>query len=128
MRRRPPRLDLELRLRRRSATPAWASLLLRVALAFALIGIALAGHWFDRDGLQDNVDGVISFADVLYFTVITGPLTPVTVAPTVPFVIVEPGCVHGPKPSPVPRIDSAKMWTSTAFCVPSGCGMAPLPM
>src|SRR6185437_843197 len=73
-------------------------------------------------------DTTIFCSPPLYLTVITGPLTPVTVAPTVPFVMVEPGCVHGRKPSPVPRIDSAKMCTSTAFCVPSGCGMAPLPM
>jgi len=31
-------------------------------------------------------------------------------------------------PSPVPRMDSAKMCTSSAFCEPSGCGIAPLPM
>src|SRR6185437_13388198 len=73
-------------------------------------------------------DTTIFCSPPLYLTVITGPLTPVTVAPTVPFVMVEPGCVHGRRPSPVPRIDSAKMCTSTAFCVPSGCGMAPLPM
>ena len=53
-------------------------------LALALIGVALAGHWFDRDGLRDNVDGEISFPDVLYFTMITvttvgyGDIVPVT--------------------------------------------------
>lgn len=56
----------------------------RVLLAFGLIGIALAVHWLDRDGLRDNVDGVISFPDVLYFTMITvttvgyGDIVPVT--------------------------------------------------
>src|SRR5262249_10542822 len=35
---------------------------------------------------------------------------------------------HGRCPSPVPRMDSAKMCTSSAFCEPSGCGIAPLPM
>lgn len=73
-----------LSLRRRSGTPAWMSLLLRVALALGLIGIALAVHWIDRGGLRDNVDGAISFVDVLYFTVITvttvgyGDIVPVT--------------------------------------------------
>ncbi len=74
----------QLALRRRSATPAWVSLLLRLALALLLIGIALAGHWFDRAGLRDNTDGAISFVDVLYFTTITvttvgyGDIVPVT--------------------------------------------------
>ncbi|MDB5689557.1 MAG: potassium transporter TrkA [Sphingomonas bacterium] len=72
-------------LRRRNGLPAWASLALRILLAFALIGIALAVHWFDRDGLRDNVDNHITFADVLYFTMITittvgyGDIVPVTV-------------------------------------------------
>jgi voltage-gated potassium channel len=71
-------------LKRRSSLPAWLQLVLRIGLAFALIGIALAVHWFDRDGLRDNVDGQISFVDVMYFTMITvttvgfGDIVPVT--------------------------------------------------
>jgi voltage-gated potassium channel len=71
-------------LRRRSGTPVWVSLLLRVLLAFGLVAVALAGHWLDRDGLRDNIDGEISFVDVLYFTMITittvgyGDIVPVT--------------------------------------------------
>ena len=71
-------------LRRKSALPPWTSLALRVLLVLALIGVALGGHWFDRDGLRDNIDGEISFLDVLYFTAITvttvgyGDITPVT--------------------------------------------------
>jgi len=67
-----------------AGTPAWLSLVWRLLLAFGLIGIALAGHWFDRDGLRDNVDGTITFIDVLYFTMITvttvgyGDIVPVT--------------------------------------------------
>lgn len=73
-----------LTLRRKSWTPVWLSLVWRVLLALALIGIALGGHWFDRDGLRDNIDGSISFIDVLYFTMITvttvgyGDIVPVT--------------------------------------------------
>jgi voltage-gated potassium channel len=73
-------------LRRRNGVPAWLALGWRILLAFALIGIALAVHWFDRDGLRDNVDGQITFADVLYFTMITittvgyGDIVPVTVS------------------------------------------------
>lgn len=71
-------------LRRKSPLPAWLALLLRVALAFGLIAIALAVHWFDRTGLRDNIDGHVSFTDVLYFTMITvttvgfGDIIPVT--------------------------------------------------
>ena len=73
-----------LSLHRKSRTPLWLTLVWRVLLACGLISIALAGHWFDRDGLHDNVDGAISFADVLYFTMITvttvgyGDIVPVT--------------------------------------------------
>ncbi len=74
----------DLHLRRRSSLPDWASLTLRILLALALVGIALGGHWIDRTGLRDNIDGHISFTDVLYFTMITvttvgyGDIIPVT--------------------------------------------------
>jgi voltage-gated potassium channel len=60
------------------------SLAFRAALVFTLIAIAVLGHWIDRDGLRDNIDGHISFVDVIYFTAITittvgyGDITPVT--------------------------------------------------
>ena len=40
------------RLRRQSRTPAWLALSWRALVAVGLIGIALAVHWFDRDGLR----------------------------------------------------------------------------
>jgi voltage-gated potassium channel len=79
-----PKAEKLLTLRRNSRTPVWLSLIWRLLLALGLIGIALGGHWFDRGGLRDNVDGAISFIDVLYFTMITvttvgyGDITPVT--------------------------------------------------
>src|ERR1044071_5184060 len=57
------------------------------------------------------------------------PSTPGTGAPeAAPLVMVPPGTgSYARWPSPVPRIFSGKMCTSTAFCVPSACGIAALP-
>lgn len=72
------------RLRRQSQTPAWVSLSWRALLAMALLGVALAVHWFDRDGLRQNSGEPVTFADILYFTMITittvgyGDIVPVT--------------------------------------------------
>ena len=80
----PDPKDSFLTLHRKGRTPIWLSLVWRVLLALGLIGIALSVHWFDRDGLRDNVDGNVTFADVLYFTMITittvgyGDIVPVT--------------------------------------------------
>jgi voltage-gated potassium channel len=71
-------------LRRTSRTPAWKTLAYRLILVFALIGIAIAVHWFDREGLKDNLDGHVSFLDIVYFTSISisttgyGDIVPVT--------------------------------------------------
>lgn len=73
-----------LTLERRDSLSVGQSLLLRAGFALSLMGIALAGHWFDRDGLRDNVDGTVSFVDILYFTAVTittvgyGDIVPVT--------------------------------------------------
>jgi voltage-gated potassium channel len=75
---------LHYQLRRRSRTPAWIALSWRALLALGLIGIALAGHWFDRDGLRQSSGEPVTFADILYFTMITvttvgyGDIVPVT--------------------------------------------------
>ena len=56
----------------------------RVLLLLGLIGLVLLVLWLDRDGLRDQIDGNISFIDVIYFTVITvtsvgyGDIVPVT--------------------------------------------------
>ena len=73
-----------LNLRRRGSLPAWAALLLRLGLALALIAVGVAVNWFDRGGLRDNIDGEITFPEVIYFTIITittvgyGDIVPVT--------------------------------------------------
>lgn len=58
-------------LRRASKLPVWADVMLRLLLAFFLILVVIVIHWFDRAGLKDNHDGVISFLDVVYFTMIS---------------------------------------------------------
>lgn len=71
-------------LRRKSSTPPWLSLLCRVLIALGLIGVALAVHWLDRDGLRQSSGEPITFPDVLYFTMMTvttvgyGDIVPVT--------------------------------------------------
>ncbi|PZO87587.1 MAG: potassium transporter TrkA [Sphingomonas sanxanigenens] len=65
------RLPRYVTLRRRSTTPVWISITWRVLLVLALVGVAIAVHWFDRTGLRDNADGHVSFLDVVYFTMIS---------------------------------------------------------
>ena len=58
-------------LRRQVRLPVWGDLGIRAGLAFLLIGLVITVHWLDRDGLKDGHDGVISFLDVVYFTMIS---------------------------------------------------------
>jgi len=58
-------------LRRAVALPVWADLALRLGAAMALVFVVVLVHWYDRDGLRDSHDGVISFLDVVYFTMIS---------------------------------------------------------
>lgn len=58
-------------LHRNSTVPLWVSIGWRVLFVVALIGLAIAVHWFDRAGLRDNYDGQVSFSDVVYFTMIS---------------------------------------------------------
>lgn len=47
------------------------TLLLRAAIVLGLILLVLAVFWLDRENLHDNLDGEISLADLLYFTMVT---------------------------------------------------------
>jgi voltage-gated potassium channel len=74
----------EIKLTRRTRTSAWHTLGFRAGIALGLLVAAFLLLWLDRDGLRDNVDGHLSFADVIYFTMITvttvgyGDIVPVT--------------------------------------------------
>jgi len=71
-------------LRRRPRISEWAQFGIRMGLLLALLIFVIAIHWFERDTLRDNIDGHISFADVIYFTMISatttgyGDIVPVT--------------------------------------------------
>jgi len=71
-------------LRRAVPVPVWADVGIRLAAAFALIGLVVMIHWSDRSGLVDHHDGNVSFLDVVYFTMISitttgfGDITPIS--------------------------------------------------
>ncbi|MDH4174714.1 MAG: NAD-binding protein [Betaproteobacteria bacterium] len=69
---------------RQEASTAARTLAVRVVLVLALFLSVLAVFWLDREGLRDASDGVVSFLDVVYFTMVTvttvgyGDIVPVT--------------------------------------------------
>ncbi|MDZ4306408.1 potassium channel family protein [Allopontixanthobacter sp.] len=71
-------------LRRAVKIPVWGDLGIRLGIALLLIFIVIMIHWWDRDGLVDNLDGEVSFTDVVYFTMISitttgfGDIAPIT--------------------------------------------------
>ena len=58
-------------LRRAVKIPVWGDLGIRLGLALFLIMLVVMIHWWDREGLVDNLDGDVSFLDVIYFTMIS---------------------------------------------------------
>ncbi|ABC62211.1 putative membrane protein [Erythrobacter litoralis HTCC2594] len=71
-------------LRRAVRIPVWGDLGIRIGLAIFLIFVVIMIHWWDREGLVDNLDGEVSFTDVIYFTMISvtttgfGDIAPIT--------------------------------------------------
>ena len=58
-------------LRRATRIPVWGDLGIRLGAALFLIFLTVMVHWWDREGLVDNLDGEVSFLDVIYFTMIS---------------------------------------------------------
>lgn len=58
-------------LRRATNLPVWGDLFIRMGLALGLVLLVVLVHWWDRDGLVDNLDGEVSFLDVVYFTMVS---------------------------------------------------------
>jgi voltage-gated potassium channel len=73
-----------LQLRRRSKLRSSTQLAIRLSILAALLIFIIAFHWLERESLKDTHDGHISFADVIYFTMISatttgyGDIVPVT--------------------------------------------------
>ena len=71
-------------LRRNSPVRPWVQFSLRMLVLAALLVLIIGFHWIERDSLRDNLDGHVSFVDVLYFTMISatttgyGDIVPVT--------------------------------------------------
>jgi voltage-gated potassium channel len=71
-------------LRRRPSLSNWAQFFIRIAIAFGLLALIVGFHWIERESLKDNYDNHISFADIIYFTMISatttgyGDIVPVT--------------------------------------------------
>ena len=65
----------DLQLRRRSRFGVRTQLAIRVAIMAVLLALIIGFHWLERDSLKDNYDGQISFADIIYFTMISATTT-----------------------------------------------------
>jgi voltage-gated potassium channel len=74
----PQRWNLDpahMTLRRQTRLRPWAQFGIRMAIMFGMIIFIVAFHWFERDALKDTHDGHITFADVIYFTMISATTT-----------------------------------------------------
>ena len=62
-------------LRRKPRITGWLGIGWRIAAVIGLTVFLILFHWFERDGLRDNLDGHVSFRDVVYFTMISATTT-----------------------------------------------------
>ncbi len=62
-------------LRRKTRLSLRMQIAVRLGTLLGLIALVVAVHWIERDGLKDNLDGHVSFTDVIYFTMISATTT-----------------------------------------------------
>ena len=62
-------------LRRQSRLRPATQFAIRMAIMIGMIVFIVAFHWIERDSLRDNIDGHVSFSDVIYFTMISATTT-----------------------------------------------------
>lgn len=68
----------------KSQTTPERTIAIRLVMVLGVISLVVIMFWLDRGGLRDAVDGHVSFADVVYFTMVTittvgyGDIVPVT--------------------------------------------------
>jgi voltage-gated potassium channel len=73
--RKVPWAGTNLQLRRRSRYSTVTQLASRIAIMAVLLALIIGFHWVERESLKDNYDNQISFADILYFTMISATTT-----------------------------------------------------
>ncbi len=62
----------------------WRTIALRMGFIGILILFLVSFLWIDREGLQDHIDGHVTFIDIIYFTMVTittvgyGDIVPIT--------------------------------------------------
>ena len=66
---------LHMTLRRQARLRPATQFAIRMAIMIGMIVFIVAFLWFERDSLRDNIDGHISFSDVIYFTMISATTT-----------------------------------------------------
>jgi voltage-gated potassium channel len=75
---------LHMTLRRQPRLRPVVQFAIRMTIMIGMIVFIIAFHWIERDSLKDQIDGHVSFADVIYFTMISatttgyGDIVPVT--------------------------------------------------
>lgn len=62
-------------LRRKTRLSLRMQIAVRLGGLLFLIALVIAVHWIERHGLRDNLDGHVSFTDVIYFTMISATTT-----------------------------------------------------
>jgi voltage-gated potassium channel len=62
-------------LRRKPRLTGWLGLGWRFGAMVVLLATLVLIHWIERNGLEDTLDGKVSFLDVIYFTMISATTT-----------------------------------------------------